>query len=82
MQAVLLTPTVTLCHGGKLDEMRALPSYERLRNACADHSVDVFESVMSTNGMVNVARGAWWWALRPGKGLRARPRNARLTAGR
>ena len=54
----LMTPTVTLCYGGHLDEMRALPGYERLRNACADQNVDVFESVMSTTGMVNVGRGA------------------------
>jgi DegV family protein with EDD domain len=58
VQAGLLTPTVTLCYGGRLEEMRALPGYERLRNACADQNVDVFESVMSTTGMVNVGRGA------------------------
>ena len=58
VQAGLMTPTVTLCYGGHLDEMRALPGYERLRNACADQNVDVFESVMSTTGMVNVGRGA------------------------
>lgn len=54
----LLTPTVTLCYGGHLGEMRALPGYERLRNACADQNVEVYESVMSTTGMVNVGRGA------------------------
>ena len=58
VQAGLMTPTVTLCYGGHLDEMRALPGYERLRNACADQNVEVFESVMSTTGMVNVGRGA------------------------
>lgn len=58
VQAGLLTPTVTLCYGGRLEEMRALPGYERLRDACADQNVDVFESVMSTTGMVNVGRGA------------------------
>ncbi|MGY0610659.1 MULTISPECIES: DegV family protein [unclassified Luteimonas] len=58
VQAGLMTPTVTLCYGGQLDEMRALPGYDRLRNACADQNVDVFESVMSTTGMVNVGRGA------------------------
>ena len=58
VQGGLLTPTVTLCYGGHLDEMRALPGYERLRNACADQNVEVFESVMSTTGMVNVGRGA------------------------
>lgn len=58
VQAGLLTPTLTLCYGGQLDEMRALPGYERVRNACADQNVEVFESVMSTTGMVNVGRGA------------------------
>ncbi|MEN1942118.1 DegV family protein [Luteimonas sp. MJ174] len=58
VQAGLMTPTVTLCYGGHLDEMRGLPGYERLRDACVDQNVDVFESVMSTTGMVNVGRGA------------------------
>lgn len=58
VQAGLLTPTVTLCYGGHLDEMRALPGHERLRDACADRNIEVFESVMSTTGMVNVGRGA------------------------
>ncbi|MEN1961352.1 DegV family protein [Luteimonas sp. MJ246] len=58
VQAGLMTPTVTLCYGGHLDEMRSIPGYERLRDACVDQNVDVFESVMSTTGMVNVGRGA------------------------
>ena len=58
VRAGLLTPTVTLCYGGHLDEMRALPGYARLREACSGENVDVFESVMSTTGMVNVGRGA------------------------
>ena len=58
VRAGLLTPTVTLCYGGHLDELRALPGYDRLRDACAQQNVEVFESVMSTTGMVNVGRGA------------------------
>lgn len=58
VQAGLMTPTLTLCYGGHLDGMRALPGYARLREACASHNVEVFESVMSTTGMVNVGRGA------------------------
>ena len=54
----LLTPTLTLCYGGHLAEMHALPGYDRLRATCADHGVEVLESVMSTTGMVNVGRGA------------------------
>ena len=58
VKAGLMTPTLTLCYGGRLDEMRALPGYARLREACAAQNVEVFESVMSTTGMVNVGRGA------------------------
>jgi DegV family protein with EDD domain len=56
--AGLLTPTVALCYGGELDEMRALPGYAALRDACATHNIEVFESVMSLTGMVNVGKGA------------------------
>jgi len=56
--AGLLTPTLALCYGGELDEMRALPGYAALRDACAAHNIEVFESVMSLTGMVNVGRGA------------------------
>jgi DegV family protein with EDD domain len=56
--AGLLTPTVALCYGGELDEMRALPGYGALRDACATHNIEVFESVMSLTGMVNVGKGA------------------------
>jgi DegV family protein with EDD domain len=56
--AGLLTPTVALCYGGELDEMRALPGYSALRDACDAHNIEVFESVMSLTGMVNVGKGA------------------------
>ncbi len=56
--AGLLTPTVALCYGGELDEMRALPGYAALRDACASRNIEVFESVMSLTGMVNVGKGA------------------------
>ena len=58
VSAGLLTPTLTLCYGGELDEMRALPGYDGLRDACAAHNIEVFESVMSLTGMVNVGKGA------------------------
>ncbi len=54
----LMTPTVCLGYGGELAEMRALPGYQRLRDVCANHNVEVFESVMSLTGMVNVGKGA------------------------
>ncbi len=58
VEAGLLTPTLTLCYGGELDELRALPGYAALRETCAAHNIEVFESVMSLTGMVNVGKGA------------------------
>ncbi|MGJ7902816.1 DegV family protein [Lysobacter sp. 1R34A] len=54
----LLTPTVCVSYGGELAELRALPGFERLREACRNHNVELFESVMSLTGMVNVGKGA------------------------
>jgi DegV family protein with EDD domain len=56
--AGLLTPTVNLCYGGSLEEMRALPGYQQLREVCADRKVEVFESFMGLSGLVNVGKGA------------------------
>lgn len=56
--AGLLTPTVCLSYGGELAEMRAMPGYQRLLDICANNNVEVFESVMSLTGMVNVGKGA------------------------
>jgi len=58
VEAGLMTPTLTLCYGGELDEMRAMPGYEALRAACGSRNIEVFESVMSLTGMVNVGKGA------------------------
>lgn len=58
VRAGLMTPTLTLCYGGELDDMRALPGYAQLREICAEQNVEVFESVMSLTGMVNVGKGA------------------------
>jgi DegV family protein with EDD domain len=54
----LVTPHVAISYGGQLDEMRALPGYNSLRGVCADHNVNLHESVMSLTGMVNVGKGA------------------------
>jgi DegV family protein with EDD domain len=54
----LMTPTVALCYGGELDEMRALPGYGELVESCRAHQVELFETVMSLTGMVNVGKGA------------------------
>ncbi|MDR6672423.1 DegV family protein [Xanthomonas sp. 1678] len=56
--AGLLTPTLCLSYGGELSELRALPGYAALRQACETHAVEVLESVMSLTGMVNVGKGA------------------------
>ncbi len=45
-----------------LDEMRALPGYEQLRNVCADRGVEVFESFMGLSGLA-----AFFWALKRGQ---------------
>lgn len=54
----LMTPTVCLGYGGELSELRALPGYAALREACTEQGVQLFESVMSLTGMVNVGKGA------------------------
>ena len=58
VEAGLLTPTLALCYGGELDEMRAMPGYAELRATCDAQNIEVYESVMSLTGMVNVGRGA------------------------
>jgi fatty acid-binding protein DegV len=52
----LMTPTMGLSFGGELEQMRSLTGYKRLRETCADHNVEVFESVMGLSGMVNVGQ--------------------------
>lgn len=54
----LLAPTLVMSYGGKLDEMRLLPGYERLVAACAKHGVERVESVLSMTGGINVGPGA------------------------
>jgi len=58
VRAGLMTPTVCLSYGGELDEMRALPGYDDLRVTCQSYNIELFESVMSLTGMVNVGKGA------------------------
>ena len=57
VRAGLMTPTISLSYGGDLDTMRALPGYQQLRDTCAEHNVEVYESLMSLSGMVNVGQG-------------------------
>ncbi len=56
--AGLMTPTLCVSYGGELEELRTLPGYAELRLACDANGVEVFESVMSLTGMVNVGKGA------------------------
>jgi len=58
VRAGLMTPTVCLSYGGDLEEMRSLPGYTTLIDGCRDAGVEVFESVMSLTGMVNVGKGS------------------------
>src|SRR3546814_16295426 len=58
VDAGLLTPTVAVCYGGELDELRALPGYTPLRDACGANNIAMFARVMSITGMVNVGKGA------------------------
>lgn len=58
VRAGLLTPTLCLSYGGDLDTLRALPGYASLRQVCDEHGIEIFESVMSVTGMINVGTGA------------------------
>lgn len=58
VRAGLMTPTICLSYGGELEEMRVLPGYAALRDTCAEQNVELYESVMSLTGMVNVGKGA------------------------
>ncbi len=54
----LMTPTMSLSFGGELEGLHGLDGYDRLLEMCAEHEVEVYESVMSLSGMVNVGKGA------------------------
>ena len=58
VKAGLFTPTLCMSYGGELSVLRALPGYTRLVETCAANDVELFESVMSLTGMVNVGKGA------------------------
>jgi DegV family protein with EDD domain len=54
----LVTPVLCVSYGGELSELQALPGYRELRLTCAEHDVELHESVMSLTGMINVGKGA------------------------
>ena len=58
VDAGLMTPTICLSYGGDLHELRVMPGYDQLRQACAANNVEVFEAFMGLSGLVNVGKGA------------------------
>lgn len=54
----LLVPALCVSYGGRLPELEGLPGYRALADACAEHDVTLYQSVMSITGMVNVGTGA------------------------
>ncbi len=58
VRAGLIVPALCVSYGGALAELSALPGYDALRETCAEHGVEFFESPMSVTGMVNVGVGA------------------------
>ncbi|MGH8457121.1 MAG: DegV family protein, partial [Stenotrophobium sp.] len=57
------TPTLSLSYGGELTEMEKLPGYETLMKLCRERKVEVFKSIMSITGGVNVGEGALAFAF-------------------
>ena len=58
VRAGLLTPTLCISYGGRLEELDSLPGYASLKMVCAENRVTVYEAPMSVTGMVNVGTGA------------------------
>lgn len=58
VKAGLMTPTMCISYGGDMAELAYMPGYNRLRETCADHNVEVYETFMGLSGMVNVGKGA------------------------
>jgi DegV family protein with EDD domain len=59
----LLTPTLSISYGGKLEEMERLPGYADLIAICNNHKIEVFKSVMSITSVVNVGEGSLAFAF-------------------
>jgi DegV family protein with EDD domain len=59
----LLTPTLVVSYGGELDALHALPGYAELKAACDKAGVEVFESLLSMTGGINVGPGALTFAF-------------------
>lgn len=59
----LMTPTLVLSYGGELAEMRKLPGYAEALTTCRRKGVEVYESIMSVTGGINVGEGALAFAF-------------------
>lgn len=58
VEAGLLAPTLCVSYGGDLKELEALPGYADLMAKCRAEKVELFASVMSMTGAINVGEGA------------------------
>jgi DegV family protein with EDD domain len=58
VKAGLLAPTLCLSYGGDLGALEALPGYADLVAQCLEAKVEIFTSVMSMTGAINVGEGA------------------------
>lgn len=58
IKAGLLAPVLCLSYGGELKEMEALPGYTELMQQAKAAKVEVFTSMMSMTGAINVGEGA------------------------
>ena len=54
----LLTPTLCLSYGGDLSKLEALPGYAELERIAQTNGVEIYTSLMSMTGVVNVGEGA------------------------
>lgn len=58
VRAGLLAPVLCVSYGGELQELEALPGYAALQQVCRESRVELFASVMSMTGAINVGEGA------------------------
>lgn len=54
----LLSPTLCVSYGGELKELEAMSGYAELQQLCRSKKVELFTSVMSMTGAINVGEGA------------------------
>ena len=58
IRAGLLTSTVCVSYGGNMERLERLPGYLELKQAAADHGVQLYASVASVTACINVGEGA------------------------